>query len=107
MLGTMRPTTRDDLAERARATELGWYPSSFTAASMATLVGAPTYPPLKYRETVAIETPARVATSCMVDMCNRFQIAYRLRPFSQAVKEKSNSSPWPFLAGRPRTILVT
>jgi hypothetical protein len=78
ILGTTRPTTREDLAERARATELGTYPSSLTAFSMAARVGAPTYPPLKNLETVAPETPARWATSCMVAMCNRFQFDYSL-----------------------------
>src|SRR5579875_1452860 len=64
---TMRNHTLACRVRRLLATRLRWYPSwSTTAWTRATSLGSTLALPLSTRDTVAVETPAAVATSEMV-----------------------------------------
>ena len=64
---TTTPMESERLVISRRADELGTYPSSSMATVTAALTSGPTRGlPLTTRETVAVETPARAATSLTV-----------------------------------------
>ena len=64
--GSTTPITSVRFSERFWATELGRYSSARIASSTRSRVGAATFPrSLTTRETVAIPTPARAATSAI------------------------------------------
>jgi hypothetical protein len=63
MSATISPITLEVCMRSARAVRLGVYPSSRATCSTWRAFSGDTFDPLKTRDTVAAETPARAATS--------------------------------------------